>query len=82
VAPDISSLGKPLGVPCIHLGADLLCMTYDNRPAICSAYQADDFCDRIAAPSLEERVWNYLDAFGLRMEAETIRKSLPQLPPK
>jgi uncharacterized protein len=54
-------------------------MNYENRPAICSAYQADDFCDRIAAPSLEERVWNYLDAFGLRAEAETIRRSLPLL---
>jgi uncharacterized protein len=74
VAPDISSLGKPLGVPCVHLGADLLCMIYEQRPPICRSYQADEFCDQIAAPTLEERTHKYLHAFGLEASS---RRTLP-----
>jgi len=64
VAPDISSIGKPLGVRCQHLTADNLCGIYENRPDICRRYAADDFCTQIAAPTLDERVRNYLAAFG------------------
>ena len=69
VAPDIAALDKPLGVRCPHLGDDNLCRTYESRPDICRRYRADDFCAQIAAPTLDERVRNYLRAFGLEDEA-------------
>ncbi|MCA1828370.1 MAG: YkgJ family cysteine cluster protein [Myxococcales bacterium] len=65
VAPDISSLGKPLGIRCTHLTDDNLCGIYERRPRICRDYAADWLCERIAAPSLDERVWKYLQVFGL-----------------
>lgn len=69
VAPDIAALDKPLGVRCIHLGPDLLCTIYESRPSICRDYQADDLCEEIAGPTLEERVQRYLAHFGLEDEA-------------
>jgi Fe-S-cluster containining protein len=91
VAPDIAALDKPLGMRCPHLGADNLCTIYERRPEICRSYQADALCERIAAPTLDERVRNYLAAFGLLEEAERVRaraarsmrsaRSLPVLPP-
>ncbi len=65
VAPDISSLGKALGVRCPHLKDDNLCAIYENRPQICRDYAADWLCERIAAPTLQERVHNYLKVFDL-----------------
>jgi hypothetical protein len=32
---------------------------------VCRSYQADELCDRIAAPTLEERVAKYLAIFDL-----------------
>jgi hypothetical protein len=69
VAPDIAALDKPLGVRCPHLGEDNLCQVYDRRPEVCRSYAADSFCERIAAPTLPERVARYLKAFGLEEEA-------------
>ena len=84
VAPDIAALGKPLGVRCPHLGEDNLCAIYEDRPDICRRYAADAFCLQIEAPTLEERVRKYLDAFGLAGEAEAVRaarsRSLVSLP--
>jgi uncharacterized protein len=67
VAPDISSLNKPLGVRCEHLLPDNLCAVYENRPRICRDYAADWLCELIAAPTLPERVDNYLRLFDLRL---------------
>lgn len=64
-APDISSLGKPLGVPCPRLGEDYLCTDYENRPDVCRRYRPDSFCTLVAAPTLAERVARYLELFGL-----------------
>jgi Fe-S-cluster containining protein len=69
VAPDIAALGKPLGVRCPHLGPDNLCMSYEARPAVCRSYAADELCQLIEAPTLEERVAKYLAYFGLTEEA-------------
>lgn len=66
VAPDIAALGKPLGVRCPHLGPDNLCTQYENRPEVCRSYQPDELCERIAAPTLEERVAKYLAIFDLQ----------------
>jgi uncharacterized protein len=35
--------GKPAGVRCIHLTADLVCAIYDSpeRPAVCDGFKAD-----------------------------------------
>ena len=66
VAPDISTLGKPLGVACKHLGADCLCTIYDQRPAVCRNYQPDWVCLEVAQlPTLAERAERYLAIYGL-----------------
>ncbi len=75
VAPDIAALDKPLGLRCPHLTADNLCSVYDRRPQICRDYRADELCQRIAAPTLEERVEKYLAHFELTAEAEQVRAS-------
>ncbi len=65
VAPDISALGKPVGVACKHLGPDLRCTIYETRPQVCRDYQADELCDAIAAPELAGRVARYRALFGV-----------------
>ena len=71
-APDISTLRKPVGVKCPHLGADGLCEIYATRPAVCRSYRPDEICLQINAPTLTERVTNYVHLFGL---AEEIRRT-------
>lgn len=68
VAPDISALKKPLGVRCRHLLPEGACAVYEERPSVCRSYRPDDICIGIAAPTLEERVANYLNFFGLTEE--------------
>lgn len=64
-APDISTLGKPLGVKCIHLDGAGLCAVYGERPSVCRDYRPDDICLEIGAPTLAERVEKYLALFAL-----------------
>jgi len=42
IAPSISSLGKPAGVPCVHLDAEWRCRIFaqPERPACCAGLQA------------------------------------------
>ncbi|HEU0265123.1 MAG TPA: YkgJ family cysteine cluster protein [Geobacterales bacterium] len=68
-APDISTLAKPLGVPCPHLGGDLRCLVYGERPQVCRQYEPDELCRLIDAPTLSERVDRYLRLFGLASAA-------------
>ena len=68
-------MDKPLGLRCPHLTEENLCSVYDRRPEICRNYSADEVCERIAAPTLEERVENYLALFGLSEEAARVRAS-------
>jgi Fe-S-cluster containining protein len=75
VAPDIAVLDKPLGLVCPHLGPDFLCRVYEQRPSTCRNYQADQLCDDIAAPTLEERVQKYLAHFDLQGEAKQVAES-------
>lgn len=75
VAPDIAALDKPLGRVCVHLADDLRCAIYERRPDACRAYQPDELCERIAAPTLAERVALYLAIFDLTDEAERVRVS-------
>jgi len=65
VAPDISSLGKPVGERCRHLSETHQCGIYQERPAVCRGYRPDELCEKIAAATLEERVARYLKLFGL-----------------
>ena len=65
VAPDISALGKAIGQPCPHLRADRTCSVYLDRPKVCRDYSADEICDTIAAPTLDERVAKYRALFGI-----------------
>ena len=64
-APDITTIGKPLGVRCRHLDNENLCAIYETRPQVCRNYAPDELCLRVDAPSLPERVGNYLRLFGL-----------------
>ncbi|GGQ92856.1 YkgJ family cysteine cluster protein [Deinococcus ruber] len=65
-APDIAALGKPLGVPCVHLGAGCLCRIYEGRPAVCRNYQPDWVCGEVAPlPTLQARIERFLDIYGL-----------------
>jgi Fe-S-cluster containining protein len=75
VAPDIAARDKPLGLRCPHLGDDLLCRVYENRPAVCRSYQADQLCEEIAAPTIEERVAKYLAHFKLTDDARAVKAS-------
>ncbi len=68
-------MDKPLGLRCPHLTEENLCSVYDRRPEICRNYSADEVCERIAAPTLEERVEKYLALFGLSEEAARVRAS-------
>lgn len=65
VAPDIGTLGKKLNERCRHLSGDLSCSIYGERPKVCRGYRPDEICRMIAAPTLEQRVENYLRLFGL-----------------
>ncbi len=69
VAPDISTLAKPVGVRCPHLDDELCCRIYGERPAVCRGYRPDELCRLVAAPELKQRVRRYLELFG--MEAES-----------
>ena len=47
IAPSISSLNKPAGVPCRHLDGELRCTIFGQpeRPACCAGLQAaPDMC--------------------------------------
>lgn len=67
-APDISTLGKPLGVACKHLGADNLCGIYAERPAVCRNYTPDWVCAEVAPlATLAARVERFLAIYGLRV---------------
>ena len=74
-APDIAALEKPLGVPCVHLGAELpgqgcLCGIYAGRPSVCRSYQPDWVCGEVAPlPTLDRRVARFLEIYGLEAEA-------------
>ncbi|MRR54861.1 MAG: YkgJ family cysteine cluster protein [Deltaproteobacteria bacterium] len=67
-APDISTLAKPVGVPCQYLDTEGKCRIYSKRPAVCRNYLPDEICEIIDAPTLEQRVTNYLRIFSLRNE--------------
>ena len=77
VAPDISTLRKPAGVRCQHLGNDLRCISYADRPTVCRGYQPDELCAQINAPTLEERVRNYLQLFGLDQPVKVCNEKEP-----
>jgi Fe-S-cluster containining protein len=68
-APDIAALGKPLGVPCAHLGAGCLCRVYDARPSVCRNYAPDWVCGEVAPlPTLDARIRRFLEIYGLQDE--------------
>lgn len=73
VAPDISTLAKPLGERCPHLDGEGSCAIYADRPAVCRGYRPDEICRVIAAPSLKERVARYRKVFGLEEDEDVAR---------
>lgn len=77
IAPDISTLGKPVGVPCVHLRDDHLCGIYANRPPVCREYQPDEICAALQQLPARERVAHFLHVYGLTAESP----SAPAMPP-
>ncbi|MHB9130930.1 MAG: YkgJ family cysteine cluster protein [Armatimonadota bacterium] len=65
IAPDISTLGKPVGVPCPHLREDRLCGIYPERPLVCRDYRPDNICVILQQLPVEQRVEYYLSIFDL-----------------
>ncbi len=60
IAPSISSLAKPAGVPCRHLTAELRCALFGlpERPACCGGLQpSEEMCGES-----REQALAYLDA--------------------
>lgn len=75
-APDISALQKPLGVPCKHLDSSCRCAIYAARPQVCRGYTPDWVCGEVAPlPTLAERVWRYLEIYGLERPARKLSTS-------
>jgi uncharacterized protein len=67
-APDISSLHKPLGVSCVHLGSNCECTIYETRPKVCRNYAPDWVCAEVAPlPTLEDRTKRFLEIYGLEI---------------
>lgn len=65
-ALNISSLHKPLGVPCVHLGSSCECAIYVTRPKVCRNYAPDWVCVEVAPlPTLEERTTGFLEIYGI-----------------
>jgi uncharacterized protein len=65
-APDISSLNKPLAMPCTHLQPDCRCAIYAHRPPVCHNYQPDWVCGQVSPlPTLNERVARFLELYQL-----------------
>ncbi len=55
IAPSISSLGKPAGVPCPHLLADYRCALFGKpeRPAVCvSLRPTEEMCGGCRAEAM------------------------------
>jgi Fe-S-cluster containining protein len=70
IAPDISTLGKPVGVPCVHLTPERRCGIYPERPAVCRDYAPDAVCVALQSLPPEARVRHFLSIYGLLGEDE------------
>ena len=70
IAPDISTLNKPIGVRCKFLTPDNLCSIYERRPQVCRDYQPDEICLLIQGLPEEERVRKFLQIYGLEDELD------------
>jgi len=55
IAPSISTLGKPAGVACVHLTAELRCAIFGRpeRPACCAGLQpSEEMCGEMREQAL------------------------------
>lgn len=72
VIPSISSYipgmpdGKPAGIPCIHLTADLRCGIFNraDRPTVCAGFKAEEI---ICGNSRKEAIENLANLQGLQL---------------
>lgn len=69
IAPDISTLAKPVGVPCRHLTPAHLCGIYPDRPPVCRNYRPDEICVALQQISASERVQYFLQIYGLETDS-------------
>lgn len=72
IAPDISTLHKPIGVPCPHLREDHLCGIYADRPPVCREYRPDEICRVLHTLPEDKRVAYYLQVYDLLPAAESV----------
>ncbi|MHB0939205.1 MAG: YkgJ family cysteine cluster protein [Armatimonadota bacterium] len=73
IAPDISTLSKPVGVPCRHLTAEHRCGIYPDRPPVCRNYRPDEICVALQRIPAAERVPYFLQIYGLESDTKTER---------
>jgi len=66
IAYEISSLGKPSGIKCVHLEKDGKCGNYEDRPYVCRAFLPDEICVLISTLSLEEKVEVIQRIYGIK----------------
>ena len=65
IAPDISTLNKPKGLPCKYLTPDFMCSDYENRPRVCREYKPCDICNQIYHPEIKVRIERYNKLFDI-----------------
>lgn len=68
IAPDISTLGKPVGKPCVHLRDDHLCGIYADRPPVCREYRPDAVCLALQQLPPEDRVAYFFAVYDLQVD--------------
>lgn len=56
IAYSISTLKKTAGIPCHNLKPDGKCGDYENRPAVCREFKADNLCFFIQGLPLKKQV--------------------------
>ena len=81
IAPDISTLRKPVGAPCRHLRADRLCDIYPDRPPVCRDYQPDEICLVLQRLPPEARVAYFLELYGLLSDRSDLSDQSDSLAP-
>jgi Fe-S-cluster containining protein len=81
IVPDISTLGKPILVPCKHLQPDRTCGIYADRPPVCRGYEPDEICTELAAiGSHAARIAHFVARYELEGEAESARAGNADVP--
>ena len=72
IAYSISTLNKPSGTACIHLGGNGACTNYEKRPQVCRDFKPDELCIMISVLPLSQKVRLIREVYGLEEGNEVI----------